>query len=389
MKYKNLIKCVCCGSEYVEHRLNLDSMPLAGHFPKTLEEAKTAQSYPFNFLQCSKCWTVFCQESLSVEDLFSDYSYSSSTIPALVKHFTGFKDELVKRYGDKRLVFAEVGSNDNPLLNQLPNEWYKIAIDPSNVAANAFNTSKPFNSTLLNRPLTTKLIKAASLEGEVDVFTGSNCLAHFEGLEDAYRAIHLALRDGGDFWIEVKDLDEALSVSRYTDFYIEHLVAHSIHSLKNCLGLIGFNYIEHQVLPFHGGLIRALFRKEKPTQGITRANYKTKFLSLQTLYNNRYNNFLIQQLLKSDNNIAFGASGEANTFFNHFKDIKFKYVVDESPLRCGKFIPGVAIPIIGKDKLLNETEDCNCLVTAWTYFDNIVKQNSQFKGGWSRYFPIK
>lgn len=390
MSYKTLKSCPCCGSTSLEACLKLDSTPLAGHFAKTKDEAINAKIYSFSMMSCDQCGTHFCKESLSVEDIFSDYSYSSSTIPALVNHFKDFSKILETKYGsENKLTLAEVGSNDNVLLHQLPLKWFKIGIDPSNVALNATKRNKPFNSTLLNRPLTTDLIRVANLAGSIDVFTGSNCLAHFEGLQDAFRAIHLALKDGGDFWIEVKDLDKALKINRYTDFYIEHLVSHSVESLKTCLGKIGFNYIDHSILPFHGGLIRALFRKETPTQSPMVNNRKDQFIRLQNVYDNRYDSTLIQKLLSSNNNIAYGASGEANTFFNHFKDINFKYVIDESPLRKGKFIPQVGIPIVGKERLELEDGDCQCLITAFTYKDNIISNNQNFKGQWLTYFPIK
>ncbi|RTL01266.1 MAG: hypothetical protein EKK57_05085, partial [Proteobacteria bacterium] len=315
-----LKKCPCCSSSQFEQRLSLDPVPLAGNFSASLSESLNQNVSPITLVECKSCHTHFCVESVDPKELYSNYNYASSTIPALVKHFSGFKDLLVSKYGNKRIIYAEAGSNDNVLVNQLPNNWYKICIDPSDIALKAARENRPFNSTLLNRPLSTNLIKACNLEGELDVFSASNCLAHFPELENAFQAIYLALKDGGDFWIEVKDLESALALNRFNDFYIEHLVSHTISSLKNCLRIIGFNYIEHQILPFHGGLIRACFRKNSPCQVFSNKSYVKEFANLQVAYNTRYDSEIVKNLLKSKHNIAYGASGEANMFFNHYKN---------------------------------------------------------------------
>jgi len=389
MKYNNLKRCVCCESSNIEEVFHMDNMPLAGEFSNTKEDAKKAILYPFHFLQCLDCGTVFCRESLSIDDLYSKYNYSSSTIGGLVKHFESLSKLYISQYDkEKNIVFGECGSNDGVLLNQLPLNWTLIGIDPSDVARNAKLNNNKTNWALLNQPLNKECIVKNNLIGKFDVFSGSNCFSHFESLKDAFEAVFLALKDNGEFWLEVKSIEPALKINRYTDFYIEHLVSHSEESLKICLGKIGFNYISSEVLPFHGGLLRIKFKKEEPKQDLNNIKLWIKdFKKLQFIYDDRYNNPIIRKLIKSKRNIAFGASGECNTFLNHFKDINFEYVIDDSPIRQNKFIPQVAVPIYPKGTLLKEENDLTtCLISAWTYKKNIIKSNPEFKGQWLAYY---
>jgi hypothetical protein len=56
-------------------------------------------------------------------------------------------------------------------------------------------------------------------------------------------------------------------------------------------------------------------------------------------------------------------------------------MVDEAPLRVNKFIPRVATPIVPPSALEQKPARA-CLITAWTYRDDIVKKNPQHKGEW-------
>ena len=81
-------------------------------------------------------------------------------------------------------------------------------------------------------------------------------------------------------------------------------------------------------------------------------------------------------MLRNPHNIAYGASGRANCWFNNMSDIRFSYVVDESPLRIGKYIPHVGIPIVSKEMLDTEVEEKDVIVTAWNYLSSIAAKNA-------------
>jgi C-methyltransferase C-terminal domain len=63
------------------------------------------------------------------------------------------------------------------------------------------------------------------------------------------------------------------------------------------------------------------------------------------------------------------------------KQIRFEYIIDESPLRFGKFLPQVGTPVVER-KTLTEKQVGNCLITAWNYRDDIIRKNPDFCGKW-------
>jgi hypothetical protein len=68
-------------------------------------------------------------------------------------------------------------------------------------------------------------------------------------------------------------------------------------------------------------------------------------------------------------------------YLNQMKELRFDYIVDESPLRMNKYIPQVATPIVAPSTLQGNPVPA-CLVTAWNYRDDIVRKNPGHKGRW-------
>ena len=58
-------------------------------------------------------------------------------------------------------------------------------------------------------------------------------------------------------------------------------------------------------------------------------------------------------------------------YFNIKKEIDF--IVEDNKLKQGKFIPGVNIPIVSREKIKNQNSVV--LVLAWNFFEEIKKNN--------------
>ena len=66
-------------------------------------------------------------------------------------------------------------------------------------------------------------------------------------------------------------------------------------------------------------------------------------------------------------------AGRANVYLNQLRHLRFNYIVDESPLRCGKFIPQTETPIVAPAEMIQHPPVA-CLVTAWNHRDDIVRK---------------
>ncbi len=60
---------------------------------------------------------------------------------------------------------------------------------------------------------------------------------------------------------------------------------------------------------------------------------------------------------------------------------RIAYVVEDSPIKVGRFTPGSHIPIVNRQHFIDHPTE-HCIITAANYADMIVKANPQHKGRW-------
>lgn len=420
-------------------------MPLAGMFCRTPEAARRAPIFPLTWAQCGRCGLVQVREDIADAELFEEYNYASSTVPGLVRHFEGYAEVLARHYKSRSSPrFVEIGCNDGVLLRRLPKTWERIGFDPSDVAAKAANhfvvrktkreerrllgllgaaqhlerfskSDQPANSEtfgqqlahslalyrsgpdrqyyLFSMPLGLKTARRSGLKKSVDIISGSNCLAHISDLRDVFEAVWWLLRKSGDFWVEVHDLDALWRGQQWDTIYHEHKAEWSEASLRSCLEPIGFRHEETTRTPMHGGALRSRFSKVEAgaaasATGADRVDagaVDPRLEALRRAYQERYDTAAARRLrehVKAGRKIAaYGAAGRANVYLNQMRDLPFAYIVDESPLRVNKFLPGVGTPVVPRSRLKEEPVDA-CLITAWNYREDIMAKNPEFTGEW-------
>ncbi len=370
--------------------LRLDPMPLAGAFCRTAAEALAAPLLPLTWMECAACGLVQVLEDVPDSLLFSTYNYASSTVPGLVRHFEDYAGLLGRHHGADPLTVLEIGCNDGVLLRRLPASWRRIGVDPSDVA---FEAARGADYELIHRPFSTEAVEAAGLAGKVDVISGSNCLAHVSDLRAIFLAAAVALRVGGEFWIEVHDLDALLEGAQWDTIYHEHKAEWSEAALGSCVSACGFQWRETTRIPMHGGAIRVRFQRVSgPTPAPSCPGPQRGLDRLRRAYANRHGVPTVRRLLELQSQgqtiAAYGAAGRAKVYLAQIPELEFAYIVDESPLRIGRFIPRSATPIVPPGQLVAQPPAA-CLVTAWNYRDDIIRKTTQWKGEWLTAFPAE
>ncbi len=364
-------------------------MPLAGQFSPSESEARSAARYPLTWVECRRCSLVQVLEDIPDAVLFGQYRYGSSTISGMVRHFEDYARFLTDRFGRGSVRVAEIGANDGVLLSRLPASWDLVGVDPSDVA----REQKSGDYDLLNVPFTVDLALTHPDRGQFDLVTSSNAMAHFTDLHGAIEAAHILLKRGGELILEVHDLDATLAGAQWDTIYHEHKVEWSEASLRTCVTPLGFEPTFTQRLALHGGLLRCGFRSVAPhrsaaaSPGLDDARFKT----LVTSYSNRCSSpayIGVQSVLERGGRVvAYGASGRANVWINQMPKLRFEYLVDDSPLRIGRWLPCASIPIL-ESKALDRDDPAACLITAWNYAADIQAKHPSFSGTWLKTFDL-
>jgi hypothetical protein len=86
-----------------------------------------------------------------------------------------------------------------------------------------------------------------------------------------------------------------------------------------------------------------------------------------------------QHLNKGYKILSYGASA-TSTVFNIIYDLNkyFTYIIDDNPVRQGRFSPFFRIKIISKN-ILRKQKKFLVIVSSWRFYDVILKNNSMSK----------
>jgi hypothetical protein len=199
------------------------------------------------------------------------------------------------------------------------------------------------------------------------------------------------MKPDGVFIVEVHYLKDLIEKNQYDTTYHEHLCYYSVTSLNNIFKKSGMRLIDVDHLEMHGGGIRVTAVKKSSKRPVCSSVQEfienEKFINLDALMKfgevcKKHKEELIELLnsikSKGAHIVGYGAPGRGTILLNYSQIGKnyLDYIVDVSPLRAGKFMPGVHIPIYGLEKA-RETPPDYFFVLAWNYYDSIREQEKE------------
>jgi len=83
---------------------------------------------------------------------------------------------------------------------------------------------------------------------------------------------------------------------------------------------------------------------------------------------------------------AYGAAGKATLWLNACRMDYLEAIVDASPLRAGKLMPGVHTPVVFPEAMRENPPDI-VFVTAWNYAGGITANEDWYRGIWATPLP--
>ena len=371
-------------------------MPLAGGFLRSTDDIKDEKTYPLPIHVCGDCGLVQIVNPVDPNVLFKDYAFSSSTVGPLVNHFTEYANWLRDRFHPKMVV--EFGCNDGILLEPLKKLGVRpVGIDISEnitemARAKGLEVVTGFFSVEVANEITARF-------GRADVVTGSNAFAHNARPDIILEATARCLNDDGVLALEVMYAGDLRDKLQWDTLYHEHLTFYSLGTLERLLSRHGFHVFDAVRIPMHGGSLRIAARKRvsEPTadyqsvkafESTTNLNAPETWVSFGRHIGRKIQvvGETLERLSKTSRVWAYGAAGKATLWLNACNLHFLESIVDESPLRAGRLMPGTHTPIVFPDRFKESAPDY-VFITAWNYADVISKKESWYQGTWVTPLP--
>jgi nucleoside-diphosphate-sugar epimerase/dTDP-4-dehydrorhamnose 3,5-epimerase-like enzyme/SAM-dependent methyltransferase len=378
--------CRCCGSQNLKRVLSLGYQPLANNLLKN--KNSKCEFYPLEMNFCKKCYN--CQLSVAVnpKKMFSNYFYLSSTSKLFREHFEKAAKKYINEFklSPKKSYIIDVGSNDGIALKPFRNLKFKklLGIEPAKNLAKIANREKikTYNGFLDKNSL-------RKIKKNADLILASNVFAHSDDPKIMAECMFKLLKKNGIIVIEVQYLLNTLKDLTFDNIYHEHYNYWSLTTLVTFFNKVNGKIFRAEKINTHGGSLRIYVKKnnkvkiEKSVNDLLKEeknfgikDYKTYEEFSKKIYNIKDNVIKNISKIKENNNIVgYGSPAKATTALNFFGiSNEIDFIVEDNKLKHGKYLPGVNIPIVGKDKI-SQKVDC-ILVLAWNFFEDIKKNNN-------------
>jgi novobiocin biosynthesis protein NovU/D-mycarose 3-C-methyltransferase len=384
------MNCRACDKNDFELLLDFGDQPLAGGFI-TQEELPDEKLYPLSIYICRDCGLVQTFDVIPPDVLFKNYLFASSTVSQLVTHFANYATWIKDRF-DPRLV-VEFGSNDGVLLSPLSKLGIQaVGVDISeNISGIARGKGLRTVTGYLNCDMAKDIVRK---HGNADIVTGSNAFPHNNKPGEILDAAKILLKQDGYLCLEMMYAGSLLEKCQWDSMYHEHLSYFSLTTLDLLLMRYGFHAVHAEIVPMHAGSLRvvaAANRDEEPdstvykmldaetNEGVTGIN-KWREFAAKAKRQIKVTREVLHELEWANRIWAYGASGRATMWLNNSNLDYIEAIVDESPLRAGKCMPGVHIPVVLPDATMALAD--YCLILAWNYAEQIMRKESWYKGIW-------
>lgn len=361
--------------------------------------------FPLKVFVCEKCWLVQVDELEKADAIFNhEYTYFSSYSTSWLQHAKAYTDYMTNRFGlNQNSLVVEVASNDGYLLQYFKEKNIPVlGVEPTantaqvSIEKGIENIVDFFGSQLAE----------TKINGKADLVLGNNVLAHVPNINDFVKGVKIALKPNGVNTFEFPHLLQLVKHNQFDTIYHEHFSYLSLTNLISVFSAQDLEIFDVQELTTHGGSLRifakhkaddskkvepsvaAMLGKEKEA-GIDTLEYYQNFQTKVEKIKYDFTEFLINQKRAGKKVIGYGAAAKGNTLLNYCgikgNDL-IEFVVDASPFKQNKLLPGSRIPVVAKEKIEDLKPDF-IIIFPWNLKDEISEQLSYVRN-WGSKFVI-
>jgi methylation protein EvaC len=397
--------CAICNNA-IKPFVSFGKQPIANGF-LTKDQFKDEYFFDLEVAFCSNCMMVQLVSQPEREKMFNEnYAFFSSTSKRMAEHFKGFANFIRKDYfHDKDPFVVELGSNDGIMLRNFAQANIRhLGVEPSaNVAEEARKNGINTTCRFFDEEAAHEIVMES---GKADAILAANVMCHIPYLHSVLKGMKILLKPTGVVAFEDPYLGDVIEKTSYDQIYDEHMFVFSLSSIKNLFESHDFELIDAIPQSTHGGSMRYVLghRGAHPvSERVLRllSNETELGLGKTETYDRFRENCAASRLnlvsllkdLRTKNKrvLGYAATSKSTTVLNYCQigpDL-IESISDSTPLKQGKFSPGMHIPISTPQEFRKSYPDYAVLF-GWNHQAEIHANEQEFtvKGGqWIMFVP--
>jgi len=345
--------------------LNLGTQPLVNNLCRSKEASLAARQYPL----CALIDNDLCIELDTVvpsDELYKDYLYYSGISMPYVQHCRQLWHSIKHLRHD---TILDIGGNDGTLLKAFQSQTDEKLNLYNCDASQTFRTlNEEAGITYIN-----DYFNKDSDVPKADLITTTNAFQHTPNAAKFVEGI--AEKLDGTWILEFPYTLRTLQTIQFDQFYHEHYYYWLVKPLKKLLSQFGLKIYHAEEVDIHGGSMRLWITNKKEYADTEAAE---KFIKEEESYD--YNAFYSRTFHKiardsiflnklKGKTVFFGAAAKGCVYLNalnSFSIYKDSYVVDDTPHKQGKYVPGVGLEVVDREFFLKDKPD-NVVILAHNF----------------------
>jgi SAM-dependent methyltransferase len=400
------MKCRHCRTPLDDARdvfVDLGAAPPSNAFLRAEDLARPELHFPLKVLTCPECRLVQVDEVQRHDALFSsDYVYFSSYSSSWLAHAERYVEAATARLGlGAGSLVIEVASNDGYLLQYVAARGIPcVGIEPTAGTAEAarargIETIVEFFGAAFARRFVAERRRA-------DLILGNNVLAHVPDIDDFVAGLREALAPAGTVTVEFPHLLKLVQEAQFDTIYHEHFSYLSLRTVQRIFAAQGLTVWDVEKLPTHGGSLRvwaqhaahrrpvearvAALLAEEDAAGMRSGEFYVGLQARADRIKHDLLEFLVAQKRAGRAVAAYGAAAKGCTLLNYagVRPDLLPFVVDASPHKQGRFLPGSRIPVLAPEALREHCPDF-VLILPWNLREEIAADQAAVRGWGGRF----
>lgn len=381
--------CQICGSEPVPG-LDLGPQPVGDLILSATQIREPETFYPLQLFHCLDCGLSQLGYTVDPAVVYKDFPFVSGTTQTATRHLQGLARDVVARLKLNVASFAvDIGSNDGTLLKgYVPFGVRFLGVDPSALPVRlAIEQGVPTLHAFFNEETAASILKA---HGRADAISAAGCFGHIADLDGVMQGVRTLLNPGGLFVTDNQYWLDMVQRLHYDNIFHQHLRNYSVKPLIRLFDRYDMDVVDVERSEVYGGSIRVFSgrRGDHPIssrvgdlltleEGAGLYERSTFERFAQATEDRRRTLFaaVYERVSAGKKVIGIGAPAKASTVCNYCRlgpDL-VTYVTEVNPLRIGKYLPGVHIPIVDEAFMFRDPLPPDAgILFSWNYYDEIV-----------------